>query len=129
MKCLKEPLPLRRRFEIGASLLPPLALGGLAGHRGWIPLPATAFVAAMPVALALGMLFPTAFAGWHQAVMKVQACLGRWLLALLLALAFVVAVLPVGLWLRLRGRSFLAAPEGDSFWTPCRSRGSLRDPF
>jgi len=124
------PAPsLRQRFEVGASLLPPVALGWLAARAGWLSVPPGWLLAAMPAVLAIGMGFPGPFMGWHQGVRRVQAWIGRHLLAALLGLVFLLVLLPIGWLLRLRGRSFLEAPSGDSFWTPSRPPGSLRDPF
>ena len=120
---------LWQRFEIGASLVPPLALLWIASRKGWIPPGGPWSLIAMPTAVVIGLRFPAAFAGGHRGLSRVQSWIGKRLLAALLGLAFVVAVLPMGLWLRARGRSFLEPPPGDSYWTTPRPPGSLKNQF
>lgn len=124
-----QRISLRERFQIGASLIPPIALLWIASGMGWLALPAKALLIAMPCAVAIGMLLPAAFAGWHRAFSAGQRWLGHRLLKLILGIAFLLTILPIGLWLRLRGRSFLQAPAGDSCWTPARPPGSLKNQF
>ena len=119
----------KERFQIGASLIPPIALGWMAARRGWLPLDPRGCLIAMPVAVGIGMLLPSVFAGWHRFFSRIQSAAGRRLLALLLRIVFLVAVLPVGLLMRWRGRSFLRAPGGDSYWQPAKPPGSLRNQF
>lgn len=123
------PRSLRERFEIGAALIPPLALLWIAGRKGWLPVGSQWQLVAMPIAVAIGMLLPQVFAGWHRGFSRVQSWLGRRLLVALLGLIFILAVLPVGLWMRLRGRSFLEPPGGDSYWVKPSPPGSLKNQF
>ncbi len=117
------------RFQIGASLIPPIALAWIAARKGWLPLDPRWCLAAMPVAVGVGMLLPGVFAGWHRLFSRVQSAVGRCLLAVLLRVVFLVAVLPIGLLMRARGRSFLKAPDGVSYWQPAKPPGSLRNQF
>lgn len=120
---------LSDRFQIGASLLPPIALLWLASRRGWIPVPPGVFLAAMPGAVALGMLFPGAFFGWHRIITRIQSWMGARVLALLLGSVFLLAILPIGLWLRARGRSFLEPESSDTYWVSVRPPGSLKNQY
>lgn len=122
-------LPLGERFRIGASLIPPFALLWVASRRGWIPLNPWWCLAAMPLALLTGLLLPSAFAGWHRGFSRVQSWIGHRVITVLLGMVFILVVLPVGLIFRLRGRSFLELPPGESYWKPARPPGSLRDQF
>lgn len=124
-----HPRPRLPRFQIGASLVPPIALAWMAARAGWLPVPPAWLLAAMPAALALGMCFPKPFRGWHRGVQRVQSALGRALLSGLLAAVFLLMVVPIGLILRAAGRSFLGTAHADSFWSRVRPPGSLRDPF
>jgi hypothetical protein len=49
--------------------------------------------------------------------------------AVLLGIVFLLVVMPVGLVLRLRGKSFLDGGRRDSYWHPVRPPGSLKDSF
>ena len=122
-------LTFNERFHLAASLLPPFALIWLASRHGWVPLPPPLCLAAMPVVLVIGLLIPRAFTGWHRVFNRGQRWLGGYLLTALLGLAFIVGILPVGLWLKFRGRSFLAPPPGDSYWVPVTPPGSLKDQY
>lgn len=125
-----EDWTLRRRFEVASSVVPPLALLWLAGRKGWVEIHGKGLPFwVLPLAVGVGMLVPGMLVGWHRRISRLQGWVGRRLLSALLAMVFVVAVLPVGLWLRLRGRSFLEGPQGDSCWVPPRPPGSLRDQF
>ena len=125
-----EGWTLRRRFEVGSSLVPPLALLWLAGRKGWLTWDGRGLpFLVLPLAVGVGMLLPGLFVGWHRQFSRVQGWVGQRLLRGMLGLVFLVAVLPVGLWLRLRGCSFLEGPRGDSCWVPPRPPGSLRDQF
>lgn len=117
------------RFQIGASLLPPIALLWIASRRGWIPVPPGIFLAAMPGAVVLGMLFPTAFLGWHRTFSRIQRWVGARVLALLLGVVFLLTLLPIGLWLRARGRSFLEPESSETYWVPVRPPGSLKNQY
>lgn len=118
-----------QRFQIGASLLPPVALLWAAARSGWVPVPPVACLVAMPLVVLLGLAIPEPFQGWHRGVQRIQSWIGHQLLALVLALIFVLILVPTGLLLRLLGRSFLEAPSGPSFWRRARPPGSLHDPF
>jgi len=121
--------PLKERLRIGASLLAPFALLWIASRSRWIPLPPNLCLIAMPCAVALGMLFPNLFAGWHRFFSGVQKWLGHRILAVLLGAVFLVAIVPMSLWLRVRGRSFLEYSAGDSFWQAPPQPGPLKNQF
>ena len=123
------PHSLSERFQIGASLIPPIALMWIGSRSGWIPISSRACLTAMPVAVLIGMLLPQVFSGWHRFFTAVQGWLGHRLLAGLLAVAFLVAVVPFGLWMRTRKRSFLEPTSHDSYWVPARPPGSLKNQF
>ena len=74
----------RDRFAIGASLIPPVALLMIANRAGWVPGSPRAFLAGMPVAVGLGMLFPTLFEPWHRGFSRMRSWLGGRLVFLLL---------------------------------------------
>ena len=120
---------LKDRFQIGASLIPPMALLWLASRNGWIPVPSWICLAALPGAVALGMLLPGVFAGWHRLFSHGQSWAGHRLLAGLLGLAFILTIIPIGLWLRFRGRSFLEPPTQGTYWVSARPPGSLKNQF
>ncbi|MBL9176103.1 MAG: hypothetical protein JNL10_21350 [Verrucomicrobiales bacterium] len=119
------------RFETGASLVPPFALAWVAARAGWIPVEPRWCLTLMGIAFGVGMLAPQPFQGWRQRLHAVQSWIGRKIVRQLLALIFLLIVVPVGLLLRLRRTSFLehSAPDSTSFWLPARPPGSLRDPF
>jgi hypothetical protein len=119
----------KERFQIGASLIPPFALLWIATRAGWLHAPAVLCLAAMPAAVILGMLLPRVFAGWHRVFSAAQRWVGNRLLRVLLAIVFLLTILPIGLWLRLRGRSFLEHASADSYWTPARPPGSLKNQY
>lgn len=118
-----------QRFRIGASLIPPFALLWLAARKGWIPADPRWPLFAMPAALLAGFLFPAVFAPWHRGFERVQSAVGRRIVAVLLGLAWLLVVLPVGLVLRLSGKRFLESAPRDSHWVPARPYGSLLDGF
>lgn len=122
---------LSERFETGASLVPPFALLWLTARKGWIPAEPRWCLAAMGFAFAAGMLVPHPFQGWRRRLQSFQSWLGHHIVRQLLALIFLLIVVPFGLLLRLRGKSFLehSAPDANSFWLTARPPGSLRDPF
>jgi hypothetical protein len=122
---------LTERFETGASLVPPLALLWLAARKGWFPVEPRWCLATMAFAFVVGMLAPHPFQGWRRRLQALQSWLGRHIVRQLLALIFLLIVVPFGLLLRLRKKSFLehSAPDATSFWLPARPSGSLRDPF
>jgi hypothetical protein len=122
-------LPWGQRWPIGASLVPPLALLWLASRHGWVPLSPWLTFALLPAAVVLGALWPAPFRGWHRGVTRVQHALGRALVTVLLALVFLLVLVPTALVLRLRGRSFLETARRDSYWQPARPPGSWRDAF
>lgn len=128
-----KPPPLQmtlgERFRIGASLIPPFALLWIASRRGWIPLPPAWCLISMPVALALGMLLPKVFAGWHRGFSAVQSWIGRRLVFLMLAIVFLLVVAPVAVVLRLAGKSFLGEKAAESYWVKVRPPGSLTTQF
>lgn len=121
--------PPALRFRIGASLIPPFALLWLGARKGWIPLDPRWPLFAMPAALAIGFLLPAAFASWHIAFERLQAAVGRRIVAGLLALVWCTVILPVGLLLRLFGKRFLETRPRESHWNPARPHGSLLDGF
>jgi hypothetical protein len=129
MNAAPKPHTLGERFQIGASLIAPVALLWLASRKGWLPLTPWWCLAAMPAVLVVGMLLPGAFAGWHRGLTALQSWIGRRLVALLLGFVFVLVLVPVGLLLRARGKSFIDGPRADSYWKPARPPGSLRDQF
>ncbi|MFO1457953.1 MAG: hypothetical protein U1G08_00990 [Verrucomicrobiota bacterium] len=122
---------LTERFETGASLVPPFAILWLAARKGWMPAEPRWGLVAMGIALAVGMLVPHPFQGWRRWLQSLQLWLGRRIIRQLLALIFLLIVVPFGLLLRLRRKSFLEhnSPDAESFWLPARPPGSLRDPF
>ena len=122
-------ISLRDRFQIGASLIPPVALLWIASRNGWVPIHPRVAIVAAPAAVALGMLFPVAFSVWHRLLTRVQNWVGARLLSALLGLAFILTILPIGLWLRARGRSFLEPASQDTYWVPARPPGSLKDQY
>jgi hypothetical protein len=83
----------------------------------------------MLLGLASGMLLPATFEPWHHGFSRVQAWIGRRIVAVLLGIVFLLVVMPVGLVLRLRGKSFLDGGRRDSYWHPVRPPGSLKDSF
>jgi len=117
------------RFQIGASLIPPFALLYLGSRAGWLPAARKAWLVAMPVALLVGMLLPHLFVTWHRLFSAGESWLGNRLLKLLFATVFLLTILPIALWLRLRGRSFLEPPSGESYWSPPRRTGSMKDQY
>lgn len=123
------PLTLGERFRIGASLIPPVALLWIASRRGWVPLSSGWCLAAMPLALLLGMLLPGIFEGWHRAFSAGQSWAGRWLVRILLGLVFLLVVAPLGIVLRVAGISFLGGKPAASYWTKVRPPSSLRTQF
>ena len=129
MNAAPKTYSLGERFRIGASLIAPVALVWLASRRGWLPLTPWWCLAALPAALLVGMLLPGAFAGWHRVFSAVQSWIGHRLVMLLLGIVFVLVLVPVGLVLRARGKSFLDGPRADSYWKPARKPGSLREQF
>lgn len=126
-----KPRPLGERLQIGASLIPPVALLWVAARKGWIGGDHRLYLAGMAVALLLGTALPTVFTGWHRGISRLQSWIGHCLLAVILAVVFLAMVIPLGLLYRLAGRSFLnSTPESSSsFWHPARPPGSLRDQF
>jgi hypothetical protein len=125
----QPPLSLKVRFEIGASLIPPVALLYLASRAGWIPTPSKTWLAAIPVALLVGMLLPHLFLTWHRLFSAGQRSLGYRLLKMLFAIVFLLTVMPIALWLRLRGRSFLEPHSHKSYWSPAKQTGSMKDQY
>ena len=122
---------LTERFETGASLVPPFALLWLAARKGWIPVEPRWCLTTMGFVFVVGMLVPHPFQGWRRGLRALQSWLGRHIVRQLLAIIFLVIVVPFGLLLRLRKKSFLEHSSGNatSFWLPARPSGSLRDPF
>ncbi len=125
----QRPHNLGERFRIGASLIPPFAILFLSGRRGWIPVTPWVGLGGMLLGLASGMLLPATFEPWHHGFSRVQAWIGRRIVAVLLGIVFLLVVMPVGLVLRLRGKSFLDGGRRDSYWHPVRPPGSLKDSF
>ena len=125
----EPPHSLKMRFQIGASLIPPFALLYIASRAGWIPIDRKVWLATMPIALLVGMLFPDLFATWHRLFSAGQSWLGHRLLKLLFAIVFLLTIMPIALWLRLRGRSFLEPPSDGSYWSPPRQTGSMKDQY
>jgi hypothetical protein len=125
----RPPLTLGERFRIGASLIPPFAILFLCSRRGWIPLTPWIGLGGMLLGLAAGMLLPAAFEPWHLGFSRVQAWIGRRIVAVLLGMVFLLVVLPIGLLLRWSGRGFLDRGRQDSYWHPARPPGSLKDGF
>ncbi|MSU31622.1 MAG: hypothetical protein EXS25_02965 [Pedosphaera sp.] len=120
---------LSERFQIGTSLLPPLALLWLGARRGWIDLPLWIPLAGMPLAVLTGMCFPLWFEPWHRGVKRIQSKIGRSIITGLMAGVFLLLVLPIGVFLRITGRRFLETKKQNSYWKPARKLGSLRDGF
>ena len=122
-------LSLSDRFQTGSALMLPVALAYLSTRMGWLPWRPQWVLAAMPCALIVGMLCPDCFSGWHRLVTRGQRWVGGYLLAFLLGIAFCLAIVPLGLWLRLRGRSFLEPPAHDTYWVPARAASPLKNQF
>ncbi|MEN9674341.1 MAG: hypothetical protein RIS76_237 [Verrucomicrobiota bacterium] len=122
---------LGERLQIGASLIPPFALLWVAARKGWVGGDHRLYLAGMAGALLVGAALPTVFTSWHRGVSRLQSWIGHFLLAVILAAVFVAVVIPLGLFYRLAGKSFLnSTPESSSsFWHPARPPGSLRDQF
>lgn len=125
----QPPLSFKMRFQIGASLIPPFALLYLASRAGWMPAAPKVWLAAMPVALLVGMLLPRLFAPWHRLFSSGHSWLGHRLLKLLLALVFLLTIVPIAVYLRIRGRSFLETASRESYWLPPRTGGSMQDQY
>jgi len=126
-----KPIPFGERLQIGASLIPPFALLWVAARKGWIGGDHRLYLAGMAGALLLGTALPALFTGWHRGVSRFQAWIGHCLLAGVLAAVFVTVVIPLGLFYRLAGKSFLNSPPNcsSSYWHRVRPPGSLRDQF
>ena len=120
---------LRDRFVIGASLIPPVALLMIASRAGWVPGSPRAYLAAMPVVLGLGMLFPIFVEPWHRRFSRMRAWLGGRLVFLLFLGVYGVAVVPMAFLMRLVGKRPLDVSRSGSSWVLSKAYGSLRDPF
>ncbi len=120
---------LRDRFAIGASLIPPVALLMIASRAGWVPGSPRAYLAAMPVVLGLGMLFPIFVAPWHRRFSRMRAWLGGRLVFLLFLGVYGVAVVPMAFLMRLVGQRPIDLSRSGSSWVRSKGFGSLRDPF
>jgi amino acid permease len=120
---------LRDRFAIGASLIPPVALLMIASRAGWVPGSPRVYLAAMPVVLGLGMLFPTLAEPWHRRFSRMRSWLGGRLVFLLLLGVYGVAVVPLAFLMRLFGKRPLDVSRSGSSWVQSKGYGSLRDPF
>lgn len=120
---------LRDRFAIGASLIPPVALLMIASRAGWVPGSPRAYLAAMPVVLGLGMLFPIFVEPWHRRFSRMRAWLGGRLVFLLFLGVYGVAVVPMAFLMRLVGKRPLDVSRSGSSWVRSKGYGSLRDPF
>lgn len=129
MKTSTKPRTFAERFQIGATLVPPFAVLWLASRKGWVPLPPVICLAAMPVAVLIGMALPGVFAPWHRFVSAVQSKVGRFILRIVLLAVFYLAVTPLGLLLRLSGKRFLDTADKGGSWVRSRPYGSLRDQF
>jgi hypothetical protein len=119
----------RDRFAIGASLIPPVALLMIANRAGWVPGSPRAFLAGMPVAVGLGMLFPTLFEPWHRGFSRMRSWLGGRLVFLLLLGVYGIAVVPLAFLMRLFGKRPLDVSRSGSSWVRSKGYGSLQDPF
>jgi hypothetical protein len=119
----------KERFQIGGSLIPPVALLWIGSRIGWVPISSKLLLIAMPCAVVIGMLLPGIFSGWHRLFSAAQRWLGHRLLKVILGIAFLVTILPIGLWFRARGRSFLDRSRSDSYWAPARRPGRLKNQF
>ncbi|HAB17167.1 MAG TPA: SxtJ family membrane protein [Verrucomicrobiota bacterium] len=129
MDKVTQCFPLSERLRIAGSLVAPAALLWLACRRGWLPWPAWWFSVAIPLSMFLGILVPQAFTVWYRLFSAIQSWIGQWLVTLLLALVFVLVLVPVGLILRLCGKSFLERSPAATYWKPARPPGSLKQQF
>ena len=119
----------RDRFAIGASLIPPVALLMIANRAGWVPGSPRVYLTVMPVAVGLGMLFPTLFEPWHRGFSRMRSWLGGRLVFLLLLGVYGIAVVPLAFLMRLFGKRPLDVARSGSSWVQSKGHGSLRDPF
>jgi amino acid permease len=120
---------LRDRFAIGASLIPPVALLMIASRAGWVAGSPRVYLAAMPVVLGLGMLFPKLAEPWHRRFSRMRSWLGGRLVFLLLLGVYGLAVVPLAFLMRLFGKRPLDVSRSGSSWVRSKGYGSLRDPF
>ena len=101
----------------------------IASRAGWVPGSPRAFLAGMPVAVGLGMLFPTLFEPWHRGFSWMRSWLGGRLVFLLLLGVYGIAVVPLAFLMRLFSKRPLDVSRSGSSWVRSKGYGSLRDPF
>jgi hypothetical protein len=123
----KTPKELRK---FGVVMFVPLAV--VAVLLWWKGRPASVYLGALAgFFLASGLLLPQILRPIEWAWMKFAAAMGAVMTRFILTLAFFIVMTPIGLAMRLAGKSSLSLkPQSDrpTYWIPADSEGSAARP-
>ena len=117
-----------RVFALGLGVLVALASWALASRGNVLP---SAILGTAGVTVgAVGLAFPRSIRGLYLGWMTLFAPIGWGMTMVLLTAVYVVAITPIGMWLRWRGRDVLHSRfdrEAATYWSPTKRARSASD--